>query len=167
MHSKQEIINIIVPFLEEIGINTVFTTIDNNCFLPGISIFKNSILIDTEKLEYPGDILHEAGHIAVTPTEQRSLIGTSEIDANWPTDGEEIAAILWSYAATIKLNISPEIVFHENGYKNQSRWLIHEFENKNYIGLPLLDWMGLCVSTEVNIDNLTIPPFPHMIKWLR
>ena len=85
------------------------------------------------------------------------MIGTPDIREDWPTDGEEIAAILWSYAAACFLNLDPKIVFHPNGYKNNSEWLIEAFKNKNYIGLPLLEWMSLCNKKE----------FPKMKKWIR
>lgn len=104
-----------------------------------------------------GDILHEAGHIAVTPKEQRILIGTTKINSSWPTDGDEIVAILWSYAACCHLKLDLEVVFHPNGYKNDSNWLIEQFTNKNYIGLPLLEWMDLYKKEE----------FPVMRKWIR
>ena len=121
MVEKNELIHIITSFLKEIGIEVVYQNLEDSCFLPGLTIYKNSIIIDKEKLLYPGDLLHEAGHIAVTEPQQRDLIGTSEIDSNWPDEGNEITSILWSYAALYHLNISPEVVFHENGYKKQSQ----------------------------------------------
>lgn len=147
----------IVSFLRSINIEVVEQKLPNDTFLPGLSIYSNSILIDLEKLKYPGDLLHEAGHIAVTEERIRPLIGTSKIGDNWPTDGEEIAAILWSYAASCFLNLDLEFVFHKNGYKNESGWLIEQFKNKIYIGLPILEWMGLCDKDE----------FPKMKKWMR
>jgi hypothetical protein len=129
----------------------------NDTFLPGLSIKGNTILMDSAQLKYPGDLLHEAGHIAVTEEKIRPSLGTEEIGSNWPTDGEEIAAILWSYAASYYLNLDLGIVFHPDGYKNESEWLIKQFSSKNYIGLPLLEWMSLCNKEE----------FPIMQKWLR
>lgn len=147
----------IIGFLNEIGIPVIETELSDNCFLPGLVIEKNAILMDPYRLKHPGDLLHEAGHLAVTSEEFRPLIGTKKMDPSWPTDGDELAAILWSYAALKHLDLEPEVVFHPAGYKNESDWLISQFENKNYIGLPLLEWMGLCSATE----------FPNMIKWLR
>ncbi len=129
----------------------------NDTFIPGLKVAGTTILMDLRKLKYPGDLLHEAGHIAITEEKIRPLIGTPEIGDTWPTDGEEIAAILWSYAASYNLNLDLEIVFHPNGYKNDSKWRIEQFESKNYIGLPLLEWMSLCNKEE----------FPIMKKWLR
>ncbi|CAM1365257.1 conserved hypothetical protein [Tenacibaculum sediminilitoris] len=162
---KEKHLHIITSFIEEIGINIIFQEIEETCFLPGLKLYKGAILVDKTKLQYPGDLLHEAGHIAITLPEHRHLIGTSRMPENWPSDGDEIATVIWSFAALSKLQLAPEVVFHENGYKNQSKWLIEQFENKNYIGLPLLEWMGLCHQNN-NKDSSHLA-FPHMIKWLR
>jgi hypothetical protein len=155
--NNQNIIDLIVSFLRSINISVVEQELPNDTFLPGLSLYGNSILMDRETLKYPGDLLHEAGHLAITEEEIRPLIGTSKMNDNWPTDGDEIAAIIWSYAACCFLNLDLEIVFHSNGYKNESEWLIDQFNNKNYIGLPLLEWMSLCNKEE----------FPKMKKWVR
>jgi hypothetical protein len=70
--------------------------------------------------------------------------------------GQEIATILWSYAALNAMKLPPEVIFHPNGYKGASDWHIENFTSGNYIGLPLLQWMGLA-----NED------FPAMQRWLR
>ena len=147
----------IVQFLNSININVIEKELPQDCFLPGLSILGTTILIDFEQLKYPGDILHEAGHIAVTENKIRHLIGTKDMETTWPTDGEEIAAILWSFAACTHLQLPLELLFHPNGYKGGSEWLIDQFTIKNYIGLPLLEWMGLSTKEE----------FPSMKKWLR
>ena len=157
MNNHQKILKSIVKFLNSIDLVVVEKKLPNDTFLPGLSLKGNTILMDLEKLKHPGDLLHEAGHIAVTEEKIRPSLGTEEIGDNWPTDGEEIAAILWSYAASYYLNLDLEIVFHPNGYKNDSEWLIEQFNNENYIGLPLLEWMSLCTKEE----------FPLMKKWLR
>lgn len=157
MNKKQELTEVIVDFLNSINIKVIEKKLPKNTFLPGISLFKNSILVDLEQLKYPGDLLHEAGHIAVTEKEKRLHIGTQKMDCNWPTEGDEIVTILWSYAACCFLQLDLEVVFHPDGYKGESKWLIEQFKNKTYIGLPLLEWMSLCTETE----------FPVMRKWLR
>tara|TARA_R110000751_G_scaffold27954_2_gene73393 strand:+ start:112 stop:585 length:474 start_codon:yes stop_codon:yes gene_type:complete len=157
MNYEDPILNRIINFLNSIHINVISTNLSDDTFLPGLSLKGNTILIDQAKLKYPGDLLHEAGHIAVTETHRRPLIGTSEIGTNWPNLGDEIVAILWSYAALHHLKLDPKVVFHPDGYKNASDWFIEQFTNKVYMGLPLLSWMGLCNSED----------FPEMKKWLR
>lgn len=157
MFKDQIIVPVIIQFLNTIGIPVIEQSLHDTTFLPGIKVHAGTLIIDPNRLKYPGDLLHEAGHIAVTTPTKRPLIDTNKTNSNWPSNGDEIAAILWSYAACIHLQLDINIVFHENGYKNESNWLIKQFNNKNFIGLPLLEWMGFCKKET----------FPKMDKWLR
>jgi hypothetical protein len=156
----------VLSFLNKIGIDIVEKELEETTFLPGLTLGSNCIYVDFEKLLYPGDILHEAGHLAVTTASERKLVGTEAISKDWPTQGDEIGAILWSYAAINHLELSLEFVFHPNGYKNNSDWFISNFNSGNYIGLPFLEWAGLTLS-----ENRAIAEgkkaFPVMQKWLR
>jgi hypothetical protein len=155
----------VLSFLNEIGIDIVEKELQSS-FLPGLSLGPNCLYIDFEKLLYPGDILHEAGHLAVTTSTERKIAGTNEMAADWPTQGEEIAAILWSFAAAKHLELPIEFVFHPNGYKNDSEWLISNFTSENYIGLPFLEWAGLALGKE-RATKEGKEAFPKMLKWLR
>lgn len=160
-----EYVSRILEFLDEIGIPTIEQEVTGHCFVPGIVILRGVIYYDRTRMLYPGDLLHEAGHVAVTLPEERPISATDELK-DWPSDGDEIATILWSFAAANHLQIPLDIVFHEFGYKNDSEWLIEQFESETYIGLPLLEWMGLCHSKPLESDP-DAPVFPKMIKWLR
>lgn len=155
----------VLSFLDEIGIDVIEKELDST-FLPGLSLGSNCLYIDYDKLLYPGDILHEAGHLAVTTSEERKIVGTTEISPEWPTQGEEIAAILWSFAALNHLKLPLDFVFHADGYRNASNWYISSFSNQSYIGLPLLEWMGLCLG-EDRAGKEGKPAFPKMLKWIR
>lgn len=155
-----------LQFLSEIGIAVFEKELDENTFLPGITLGPNCIYIDFEKLKYPGDILHEAGHIAVASPEVRAVIGTEAVPKGWPDGGEEMAAILWSYAAALHLKLPLDFVFHPDGYKNSSEWLISGFEKENYIGLPFLEWIGLTFGKEKALKHQQTA-FPVMQKWIR
>jgi hypothetical protein len=157
MPTTQSTLQQITNFLSSINIKVVEQRLPADTFLPGLSLLGNTILMYQEQLKNPGDLLHEAGHIATTEEIRRPLIGTSEMGENWPSDGDEIATILWSFAACHHLGLDLNVVFHPNGYKNDSEWLIEQFSCKNYLGLPLLAWMGFCTKEE----------FPTMNKWLR
>ena len=78
----------------------------------------------------------------------------------------EHAAILWSYAATIYINIPSSVVFHGQGYQDNSDRLIEEFSNENYVGLPSLQWYGMAFDEE-NAAIHEVEPFPYMTQWLR
>ncbi|WP_369014585.1 hypothetical protein [Flavobacterium anhuiense] len=155
----------VIFFLKEIGIDIIEKELGET-FLPGLELGPNCIYIDYSKLLYPGDILHEAGHLAVTLPAERKLVGTVEISKDWPTQGDEIAALLWSYAALHHLQLPAEFVFHPNGYKGSSEWFISNFTSGNYMGLPLLEWMGLCLGKE-KAEKEQKMPFPAMQKWIR
>ena len=167
MISKEKSLEVkkVLSFLDEIGINIIEKQLGET-FLPGLDLGPDGLYIDFDKLLYPGDILHEAGHLAVTDSLERKTIGTNEISKDWPTQGDEIAAILWSFAALKHLDLPLDFVFHSNGYKSHSEWFISNFNNENYVGLPLLEWMELTLGQERALKEGK-EPFPKMQKWLR
>ncbi|MBC7775301.1 MAG: hypothetical protein H7246_07675 [Phycisphaerae bacterium] len=158
-------IDLILHFFEQIGIAAELRPVPDSTFLPGILIEAGRLIIDIDKLKHPGDLLHEAGHIAVESSAERPLMH-GNIQTDSPKESLELGAILWSYAALRHLNLPPEFVFHEEGYKGQSDWLIEQFEGGMYIGLPLLQWMGLTYDPK-NAAKMNAEPFPFMLKWLR
>jgi len=143
-------------FLRRIGIEVRTESIAAETFLPGIEIVNGVLVYDPEKMLYPGDLLHEAGHIALTPAGQRATLCGNVVTQNPQRASDEVAVMLWTYAACRELDIPLETVFHPNGYKGDNDWLMENYEAGNHIGLPLLKWMGL-----------TDDHFPKMIKWLR
>jgi len=166
MDNQGEIIGKITEFVESIGIRVSNGTIEEATFLPGIQIDRGSIKIDLDKLKYPGDILHEAGHIAVTEKEIREAVSGNIKDETGNNDlGGEIGVILWTYAASSAIGLPLDVVFHAGGYKGSSSWFIENFESGNYIGLPVLVWMGMTLDPAT--QDLPHKPFPHMTNWLR
>ena len=92
-------------FVRGVGIDAVAAELPEPTFLPGLDVRFGVVLIDEARLSYPGDILHEAGHVAVSGPAERKQPKLA------PTLGDEIAAIAWSYAAVCYLGIDPAIVF--------------------------------------------------------
>ncbi len=156
----------ILGFLQQIGMPVEACELDEATFLPGLALGPGRIFVDYAKLKYPGDMLHEAGHLAVTPAATRRIVGTPDLPQPWPPEGEEIGAVLWSFAAARHIGLPLPVVFHAGGYKNDSDWLIEMFESGHYIGLPFLEWCGLCHGQE-RAGEAGTPAFPHMLKWLR
>lgn len=156
----------IISFIRSIGIRVYDKVIEGETFLPGIEIQHGELIIDRRNLHYPGDLLHEAGHIAVAPAEERSQLNVEHIKASKDREAEEMMAIAWSYAACIHLNIDPLIVFHEHGYKGDGKNIADNFNKKQYFGVPMLQWVGL-TADEKRGAELQIAPYPAMIKWLR
>ena len=156
----------VLRFLDSIGISVIERELEHATFLPGLDLGPACIYVDYDKLKYPGDMVHEAGHLAVTPSVNRALIGSELQDKDWPPQGEEIAAILWSLAVARELDLPLDFVFHPNGYKDDSSWLIEMFEAGNFIGLPFLEWAGLSLGA-VRAEKEGKPAFPKMLRWMR
>jgi len=84
----------IVAFLREIGLPIRADAMGEDTVLPGIKVEHGGLLYDPAKLKYPGDLLHEAGHLAVKIPADRQACG-----ADLGSDpAEEMMAISWSYA---------------------------------------------------------------------
>jgi len=152
----------LTDFISGIGIPVRAGATPDHVILPGILIDQGMLIVDESKLKYPGDLLHEAGHLAVMPGAQRNTLHY-DVSKN---AGDEMAALAWSWAALVHLNLPPEVVFHRDGYKGQSEWLIATFSSGGNIGVPLLQWMGL-----TNAPGKTLAAgakvFPDMLRWLR
>jgi hypothetical protein len=156
----------VLIFLSEIGIAVHFKLIDYKTFLPGISIEKGELLIDEEKLLYPGDILHEAGHIAVVPQADRNTLDEHNIENREHREAEEMMCIAWTYAVCVHLDIDAGFVFHDEGYKNGGSHIAESFKQGHYFGVPMLQWTGMALERK-NEEKPDLPIYPKMIKWLR
>ncbi len=160
------IIDKIIFFLEEVGLKVIFRDIDAECFLPGLLIEKGAVIIDHAKLKYPGDIVHEAAHLAVVPAAERATLNGNEIGMRADKGAEEMMAIAWSYAVCHFLNIDPYFVFHESGYNGGGKNIADDFKEGRYVGVPMLEWVGMAAEKR-KARELNISPYPAMICWLR
>ena len=75
----------LATFLHGVGIEVRAESLDGPTFFPGVDIQYGAILIDQARLGHPADILHEAGHIAVSDPGVRYAY---RLD---PNGGEEMA----------------------------------------------------------------------------
>lgn len=161
-HWTSPITATLVSFLQRIGLDVRPGQLDQSTFLPGILIDRGGLVVDETRLRHPGDLLHEAGHLAVASPEQRATMH----DNASSDPAEEMMALAWSYAAIVHLQLDPAIVFHAEGYRGDGASLIENFAEGRVIGLPMLQWVGLTLD-EQNAQQQGLPPFPHMLRWLR
>ncbi len=151
----------IVSFIRRIGLACDEGCVPEVCFLPGISLKDGGIVFDPLRMTYPGDLLHEAGHLAVMPPFRRQ--STCHTAGNDP--GEEMMAIAWSYAAALHIGIDPAIVFHEGGYRSGSKAILENFGAGRYVGVPMLAWLGM-TNSDSKAPLASPNRYPKMEKWL-
>ena len=151
-----------VDFLIQIGLPVRMGEVEDATFLPGLAIEHGVLIVDEAKLTYPGDLLHEAGHLAVAPAANRAFLHQN-VGAD---PAEEMMAISWSYAVARHLEIDPAVVFHPQGYKGGSQSLLGMFEQETYLALPMLQWCDMAYD-KTHAEAEGAEPFPTMRRWLR
>jgi len=161
---KREIVERILSFFTRIGLPAERGEVGPDSFLPGLTIRSGVLVFDETLLTYPGDLLHEAGHLAMMePAVRRTCSGDVGDDA-----GFEMAAIAWSYAAVLELGLAPETVFHAAGYKSGGSNIVENFSKGHYIGVPILQWLEMTTEHTSRTPPDAVGPFyPAMRKWLR
>ncbi len=152
----------ITQFLSGIGIAVRAGELPQRTFLPGMCVDSGVLVIDESRLTHPGDLLHEAGHLAVLSPEQRTMAGPEMGDDG----GLEMAATAWSYAAALHIGLDLEIVFHPDGYHGSSQSIIENFGAGRYFGVPLLEWLDMTAGAK-RASELGVPAYPNMLRWLR
>lgn len=152
----------ICAFLQDIGIALRIETVNGEMFLPGIDVHQGAVRIDPARDAYPGDLLHEAGHLAVIEAERRAE--SSAFDAD---PAEEMTAIAWSVAAARACGVPLEVLFHPAGYRGGSEALIAVFDQPGMgPGVPLLSAWGMSAEPS-RAAEWGREPFPAMTRWLR
>jgi hypothetical protein len=149
-----------LAFMDRLGLRWELAALGEETFLPGLALEEGVLKVDPSHLKHPGDILHEAGHMALTPGGERGALGPEGLQ----DPGFEIATLAWSYAAALHLGIPPEVVFHSGGYKGQSAWILGTLQSGGLMGQPLLAWLGLTSCGNIGDGKVQ---FPAMSKWLR
>jgi hypothetical protein len=144
----------LIEFVRAIGIDISLATVPDNTSLPGLTVNQGAVILDQEKLRWPGDLIHEAGHIATCPPSRRaSLDGKLNV-----SPAEEMAVLAWSYAVAVHLGIDPLIIFHEGGYQGSGAQLAAQYASglpPGGPGVPMLQWWGMTTA------------FPQMTLWVR
>jgi hypothetical protein len=155
----------ITDFLRAIHVPIRFCSVAQTTFLPGLMIENGTLLIDKNQLKYIGDTLHEAGHIALMPPEERNTL-SGNLEGQTHAEATEMAVIAWTYAACLEIGIDPAVVFHPEGYKGGSESILSNFGEGRYFGVPILQWFGMTYDTKNALEN-NIQPYPKMTHWVR
>lgn len=148
-------------FVLGVGLTIEATALDGPTVLPGVTTRFDRLLVDEARLSYPGDLLHEAGHLAVLEPRTRTARESVGDDP-----AEEMAALAWSYAAALAAGVDPAVVFHADGYRGAAESLLEAFAHGGLVGTPLLQWYGMTLLPSRG-DDAGLAVFPQMLRWLR
>ena len=129
--------------------------------LGGLAILDGQLLVDPATPVWPGDLLHEGGHIAVCDPALRPALGPIAADG-----GDEMAAIAWSFATARACGVTLDQLFHEGGYRGDAAMLRENFGAGRYFGVPLLACWGM-TRDPYGPASGDGPVFPAMHRWLR
>ncbi|KQS46279.1 MULTISPECIES: hypothetical protein [unclassified Sphingomonas] len=146
----------ILAFLERIGLTAAVGIVPADAVLLAMTVRGGAVVYDPAQPGRIGDLLHEAGHLAVT---NPALWDTLSQVGDDPA--EEMAAIAWSYAAAMAIGIPTATLFHA-GYKGGPDYLIAAFAWGSFIGLPMLQYWRMAAR-----PGDGAPRFPAMRTWLR
>ncbi len=156
----------IIDFLIRIGVPIAEMPLPDDTFLPGIALQAGRLLVDPDKLLWPGDLLHEAGHIAVLPSVLRSRLNddlSDDIDAAFASEAEAMA---WAYAAAMEVGLPLNALIHEGGYKGRSVEVLSMYSFGIYPGLRGLCETGMAAAPGFTPDCGDVR-YPRMLAWLR
>ncbi|CBS91611.1 hypothetical protein [Azospirillum lipoferum] len=179
-----------VGFLRSIGIGVEYGEGAKGGFLPGVNIHAGVIHVDPDTLVGSGDVLHEAGHIAVVPRaywprlnrdlqgDARAQVAAAEqagdpaaVHLRRAAESGELMAQAWSYAAALHLGYSPACVFFPGSYYHEP----YEGDHPTHVWLESGTHFGPVMLAQAGITGFSgivgaawnngLPPFPQMSRW--
>lgn len=107
-------------------------------FFPWVWIEDSTIVYRKAKVDV-GQLLHEAGHLALMPPAKRALATPSAL-LNGPVFGD-LAVEAWDYYAALAAGIFPMIVFAKN-FDNQGYRVYTQLYKGEHHGISLLKSIG-------------------------
>lgn len=161
-----QILDRVLAFLDEIRLPAGEGPVPEHAFLPGVRIARGTVVYDRSALRWPGDLLHEAGHIAVTPSRLRTALEGGLDAMPSVAHAGEAEATAWAFAAVVHLHLDPSVLFHEGGYGGHSSGLIAAFAHGVYPGAHGLAQAGMTAIGE-QAQRAGVAPYPRMLRWLR
>jgi len=147
---RPDLLEKVIAFVRSIGIEVEEGATPNST-VPGVDIIGGHVCIDTAILRNVGDVLHEAGHIALMPSDKRSQLD-GWIGSN-PAD--EMSTIAWSWAAGVHLGLAPEDILHDGALGGKGDNLRENFVAGSFVGVPMLQYWRMTSD------------YPRMLRWTR
>lgn len=174
-------------WLRRIGLSVEHGARYEPCFNEGIWVVDGGIVFDPE-LAHPGDLLHEAGHLAIMPSFARAFANggpTGDVMLSiqrpiddymaahpdglmqWPEDPiaraciqcDASEAIAWAYAAAVAAKVDPWLTCERGfGDRNDAEFIFRGLQRGARVGVNGLRAAGFIAR----VDH-----FPRLTKWLQ
>lgn len=158
----------LLDFLRGIGLEVVETTLPDDTFLPGLELRDGGIRVDPARLPWAGDLLHEAGHLAVLPEAQRRFVGVFDEDSLQAEHAGEQEAMAWAWAAACHLRLPPEVLIHDGGYHGRGADVLMMYQVGVIPGLRGLCEIGMTTAVGFGAEmSDSVSHYPTMRRWLR
>ncbi|WP_186214692.1 hypothetical protein [Burkholderia gladioli] len=168
----------VVAFLNEIGIETRYED-GASGFIEGCRIAQGTLLVDPACRV--SAILHEAGHLAITPRcfrtlmngnlyagqrEMLRIVGESNLHPDDPLYRAVIQcsdpeATAWAWSAGVHLMLPPEEIIRDDEYDGEGESLRLALQIGAYYGVNGLAHAGLCSLRARN----GLAAWPHLHRW--
>lgn len=175
-------------FLNSIGI-TVTLQHGVNGFLPGIKINDGKLIIDPVRCPV-SNLLHEAGHLAITPSQYRTWMSddleqgqkamledvqrivkqTGDVDGplyRAAVQTSDVEATAWAWAAGKRLGLDETQIIQDDEYDGQGADLRLQLSMRRYLGINGLQHAGFCATSESAGKYMNLPVYPQLARWLQ
>ena len=156
-------------------------------FLPKIQVSAGGLIVDVTQV-FPGDILHEAGHLAVIPAVFRPQASghleavhaamSSHLQENieglmsCPEDpvcraimqADDPESTAWQYAAAQAIGLPDEWLFPEDAFDGEAANTLAALRARQYLGINGLQAAGWTVLRRN--PRRDVPEYPKLAFWL-
>jgi hypothetical protein len=185
---RQRWSQVCVSFVRNVvGLRVDEVSVPADTVLPHVRIHEGGLLVDVARC-YPGDVLHEAGHIAIMPGAFRPLangdlkaVGKAmrkhledhpEGLATHPEDpvcraliqvsDPEVTA--WQYAAAVAVGLPMQWLFPPGTYGDEGPDILRSLQHSAYVGINGLQaahWTVIRAN-----PHRKLPVYPQLAHWL-
>ena len=182
--SKQSaILSGVVHFLRSVGLEVRIVP-GADSFVPGVQIARGVLEVDPGCL--PSNLLHEAGHLAITPARYRasmhgnlfqSMRDMAE-DAMMQCDDEDMGSPLyraviqcsdteataWAWAAGMHIGLPGDAIVLDDQYDGDGSSIRTMLTLCQYAGIHGLAHADMCRIRANSCKDGELP-YPHLLKW--
>lgn len=171
-----------IHFLNHIGLPTaIVDETPKSSFMPHLFIRHGTLEVTRDVLI--GDLLHDAGHLAVIPGRLRHLMHGNlyrsfeaifEQIADLPHDHPEVVAMIhsddpaataWAWACGVHLGIPHEDIITDASFGDAGADIRCMLSHHQYVGIHALQSSGFCAAH--GMCHPTLPVFPQLQFWVK